>query len=402
MKISYFNYHYNIRGSARGAVHQVETIAKHLRGLGHEVNVHYRAARKYTDEETGTGSSGEKKGLFGWLKQFSFLRRILNVPKMFLRNIPFKRREKELIRADDADVVLAVSSYVNYSAQAAARACKVPFVLFCDGPMHYEYSLFWKQYTTYSWLGRHIERLNLRRADQVTTISEIFKGYLVNYGIPADKITVVPNGVDADAVRPQEKDAALLQQYGLENATVAGFIGSFNFFDDVEKIVGIIERLMQRFPHLRFLFVGKGKAGDQLAAALTEKGLEERVIFTGALPHQEAMRHLTLMDVVFSPYLGNYLFYGSSMKIMEYMAAGKAVIATALGQIRELILNGHNGLLFDWGDYETLEKHFISAVENEELRRDLGRNARETILSGWTWEQQVKKLEKVLVRAAKS
>lgn len=394
MNISYFNYHYNVQGSARGAAIQVETHAENLRQLGHKVNVHFRAAKQEAEEGDAGG-----RGITGWLKQFRLARKYLNVPRMYLRNFKFIGQEKRLIKEDQADVVLAVSSYMNFSALRAAQKTKVPFVLFCDGPMHYEYSRFWRQYQTYGWLGRHIERLNLRKADAVACVSEVFKGYLVNYGIDAEKIAVVPNGVDADRVKPGEKDEPLLDEYGLDGKTVAGFIGSFNFFDDVERVGSIVKRLLADYPELAFIFVGRGMAGEQLAGMLTKERDQRRVIFTGALPHSEAMRHLTLMDIVFTPYLGNYLFYGSSMKLMEYMAAGKAAIATGLGQIRELISSGHNGLLYEWGDFETLEQHFRTLIEKEDLRLELGRNARKTIEAGWTWKHQAKKLEKALQRA---
>jgi glycosyltransferase involved in cell wall biosynthesis len=400
MNISYINYIYNVSGSARGAAHQVESIAKELRNLGHTVNVHYRAAKQ--DEKSDSNVSANKPGIVDSLKKISILRRFLNVPKKLLRNFPHVGEEKRIIKADNADVLLIVGTYMNFSGMSAARAFNIPYVVFCDAPMHYEYSLFWKQYQTYGLLGRHYERLMLKRAAHVTCLSDTFKGYLVNYGIPADKVSVVPNGADLALFDEMPPNQDLVEKYNLKGKTVAGFVGSFNFFDDVNIVGNIFKRLCRKFSDLLLLFVGKGKAGEQLQSVLSDEISNNQAVFTGALPHMEAMEHLGLMDLVFSPYKGDYLFYGSSMKIIEYMAAGKPVIATALGQIKELIHHGCNGMLFDWQEYETLEALFQKLIENKELRLKLGNSARETIANGWTWKHQALKIEKILLKAIKA
>ena len=92
------------------------------------------------------------------------------------------------------------------------------------------------------------------------------------------------------------------------------------------------------------------------------------------------------VDVVISPYKDDYLFYGSSMKLLEYLAAGKATVSPALGQIKELIADGYNGLLHEPGDYPALTRKLSELIENPDMRRQLGINARRTIERGWTWE----------------
>lgn len=401
MKISYFNYHYNVQGSARGAAAQVEAIAAQLRSFGHEVNIHYRAAKKAADPEENSETSERGTGILGFLKRFQVLRKYLNMVNVFLRNFPFYRKELKILRDEQPDVVLAISSYGNFSIRRAANKLRIPFVYFCEDPNEYEYSTFFPQYHPYKSIGRRIERNNLRKADQITCISEILKGYLTNYQISPEKMTVVPNGVDHLKISPSPRDVELESKYKLQGRTVVGFIGSFNYFDDIDVIASILEKLCQKHPRLVYLFVGKGEAGDHLQKALFDKGLGDRAIFTGSIDHSQVPAHLSLMDVVLSPYLGNYLFYGSSMKVLEYMAAGKAAVVTALGQIKEVIQDGYNGRLFNWQDYQTFEKALDDLISDKNLRETIGRNARKTIESGWTWQQQARKLEAVLQKAIK-
>jgi glycosyltransferase involved in cell wall biosynthesis len=108
------------------------------------------------------------------------------------------------------------------------------------------------------------------------------------------------------------------------------------------------------------------------------------------------------MDLVISPYKEDYLFYGSSMKLLEYMAGGKAVLFPALGQIKEVVCDGDNGMLYEPGDHETMSQKLLQLVENKDLRRQLGVKARRTIENHWTWDRQGARLSRVLQLAQES
>jgi glycosyltransferase involved in cell wall biosynthesis len=108
------------------------------------------------------------------------------------------------------------------------------------------------------------------------------------------------------------------------------------------------------------------------------------------------------MDIVISPYKEDYLFYGSSMKLLEYMAAGKAILLPALGQIKEVVCDGYNGMLYEPGDHHTMFHKLLELIGNKELRGRLGARARLTIENHWTWDIQGAKLSHVLELARES
>jgi glycosyltransferase involved in cell wall biosynthesis len=392
MRIAFLNYHYQVAGSATGAAAQVRSIAEGLRGHGHEVDLHFRAARKLVEAATSESAS-----VTNLLKKSSLARRYLNMPKNFLRNIPFVRQEKRLFRETKPDLVMAVASYGNYSAGRAARSLGLPFVAFCEDPGDYEYATFFPQYAPWSNIGSRIDRYNLRRADAVICISEILKGFLVGRGLDPQHLHVIPNGVDHHRFRPQPRDGELNQSQNLAGRTVIGFIGSFNYFDDIPAIADSFAAVARDQADVVYLFVGPhGGTSSALHQALADRGLADRCRFPGAVPHEEAHRWLSLMDIVIAPYLGNYLFYGSSLKVLEYMACGKATVATALGQIREQILDGHNGMLFEWRDYAAFARALAALAADRDLRDRIGRAARATIERGWTWERQTGRIAAVL------
>jgi glycosyltransferase involved in cell wall biosynthesis len=385
MRISFFNYHYDLAGTARGAEVQIHAIASGLERLGHQVDLQFRATSTQEGEQN-----------FGGLKQIGWLRRYGHVPRLLLRNLSLFRQECRLLDRFHPDVVLAISSYCNFSALLAARSRRLPFVLFAETPLEYEYGQFYTRYYRYPGIGRWIEGINVRRANQVTCISEVLKGYLTHCADPATRLHVIPNGVDYHAFQPQGADEELRGNFRLHDRLVVGFVGTFNFFAPVDTFAEVMKAVCQRYPRVVFFFVGHGEASEQIRQAGEQRGLHNQLIFTGAAPHAQVPRYLSVMDVVLCPYRGDYLFYGSSMKLLEYLAAGKATLATALGQIKEIITDGYNGMLFEADDHAGMQQKLLTLIEDENLRRQLGSNARRTIEQDWTWDIQVTRLDKVL------
>lgn len=392
MRISYFNYHWEVDGTAIGAATQIRSIASALSGLGHVVDLQFRNPRKQTSGES-------HDGVPGGLKRFSTLRRYGHVPKLVLRNFRYIPQEIRMIQSFRPDVLLSVTSYCNLSALYAARKMGIPYVAFVDGPLEYEYSLFYPEYYRYPALGQWLEGMNLRCADRVICISEVLKGYLVRYGVDASKIHAIPNGIDAQAFKPGEPDREIQNRYGLQGKVVVGYIGSFNFFSSPSDFIDLARTICSRNPEVVFLLAGAGPICNRMKNAATKNGMADRMLFTGMVPHLEVPRIMSVMDIVVSPYRDDYLFYNSSMKLLEYMAAGKAPVATALGQIKELVHDGYNGMLYEPGDYTTMASRIEKLVKDPELRLNIAANARKTVETDWTWERQAGRIAGVLEKA---
>jgi glycosyltransferase involved in cell wall biosynthesis len=119
------------------------------------------------------------------------------------------------------------------------------------------------------------------------------------------------------------------------------------------------------------------------------------VILTGTVPHEEVPHYLACMDIVLAPYPQLPFWYPSSLKIFEYMAAGKAVIAGNVGQVGEVIKDGDNGLLFDPDREGELLQKTMALLENEELRKHIGARARQEVLDKYSWHQHAKRIVEV-------
>jgi glycosyltransferase involved in cell wall biosynthesis len=148
------------------------------------------------------------------------------------------------------------------------------------------------------------------------------------------------------------------------------------------------------------LLVGDGPLKKKADEFVREHKLENMVFLTGYAPHHEIPEHLAAMDIVAAPYPKMDFFYFSPLKIFEYMAAGKAVIASRLGQIAELIQDGENGLLCEPDNFDQLLSITEKLIEDAALRHQLGVAARATMAERYSWQQNAQQIAEVIAKAA--
>jgi glycosyltransferase involved in cell wall biosynthesis len=120
-------------------------------------------------------------------------------------------------------------------------------------------------------------------------------------------------------------------------------------------------------------------------------GLQGAVTLVGNVAHEEVPQYLALMDVAVAPYPAVEEFYFSPLKLFEYMAAGRAVVASRIGQVAEVIADGFTGLLYEPGNHEALRGCIRRLRADENGRRELGQNAR-MASSKNTWQQNAERV----------
>lgn len=200
--------------------------------------------------------------------------------------------------------------------------------------------------------SRTLETHALHRADHVTTICEGLRGEIVARGVPAARITVIPNAVDTGAFRSGAgADPALRRRLGLEGRTVIGFAGSFYAYEGLDLLIDAVARLVATRRDLRVLLVGGGPQEHALRAQVAAQGLEDRVVLTGRVPHGDVQRYYELIDVLAYPrHRMRLTELVTPLKPLEAMAQGRILVASDVGGHRELIRDGETGFLFAAGD----------------------------------------------------
>ncbi|MES2116732.1 MAG: TIGR04063 family PEP-CTERM/XrtA system glycosyltransferase [Pseudomonadota bacterium] len=240
-------------------------------------------------------------------------------------------------------------------------------------------------------LTRALEGYVLRRVDAVTTICDGLRADLMARGIPAGKVTVIPNAVDPGQLRaPAVPSGMLAHSLGLTGSLVLGFIGSFYAYEGLALLIQTLPRMVQALPSLQLLLVGGGPQEDELRALVAQLGLERRVRFAGRVSHLRIAEYYQMVDVLVYPRLPMRLTeLVTPLKPLEAMAQGRLVVASDVGGHRELIEDGKTGVLFPAGDGAALAERIIHLARHAETWTALRQNARRFVERERTWAASV-------------
>jgi PEP-CTERM/exosortase A-associated glycosyltransferase len=240
-------------------------------------------------------------------------------------------------------------------------------------------------------LTRQMETYALRRAHHVFTICEGLRGDIAARGIPADKITVIPNAVDIESFEPGGvADAALKAQLGLQGASVVGFIGSFYAYEGLDLLLDALPEILRRRPEVRVLLVGGGPQDAALKAQAERMGLQDKVIFTGRVPHDQVQRYYDLVDVLAYPRHSMRLTeLVTPLKPLEAMAQGRLLVASDVGGHKELIRHGETGMLFQAGQAGALAAVVADLLDQPERWPGIRAAGRQFVETERNWKNSV-------------
>ncbi|MBX5479211.1 MAG: glycosyltransferase family 4 protein [Pyrinomonas methylaliphatogenes] len=257
------------------------------------------------------------------------------------------------------------------------------------------------------WIGRHwdrtglrdllarCERLNLAAAARIFVVSEVEKRNLVRAGLPEEKIIVNPNGVDVQTFRPGVGGDRARAELGIDpDEILVGFTGTFGPWHGVTTLAEAIASV-PREARIRFLLIGTGRLRGEVERRVREAGASDRVMFVGPVPHEHVPRLLDACEILVSPHVplaDGSEFFGSPTKLFEYMAMGKAIIASRLGQIAEALTDGETALLVPPGDVRALREAILELARAPELRARLGAAARRAAIERHTWEENARRI----------
>ncbi|HYW75869.1 MAG TPA: TIGR04063 family PEP-CTERM/XrtA system glycosyltransferase [Gammaproteobacteria bacterium] len=240
-------------------------------------------------------------------------------------------------------------------------------------------------------LTRALETHVLRRADHVTTICEGLRRDIVARGIPADKVTVIPNAVNPEAFPfDAPSDTALATELGLTGKTVLGFVGSFYRYEGLDLLLDAMSLVARERRDICLLLVGGGPQEEALRTQANALQLQDHVHFTGRIPHDQIGRYYSVIDWMVYPRRSKRLTeLVTPLKPLEAMALGKPVLASNVGGHRELIVDGENGILFPADSPERLASKVLEFVTRKDSKAILGHNGRRFIEHQRTWAASV-------------
>lgn len=244
-------------------------------------------------------------------------------------------------------------------------------------------------------LAEWSERVVWRGADFVLPVTDVLAGYLRKADVPDDRIAVIPNGINRDRFDGRIDRDAAKSRLGLNGRLVLGFTGFMRPWHGLDRVVDFIADSDPAMG-LHFLVVGEGPAQAPLEARAVARGVTDRITFAGLVGRDDIARYVEAFDIALQP---DVVPYASPLKLFEYMASGSAIIAPDTDNIREVLTDGSDALLFRPGDDGDFRSGLERLCRDGELRRKVGAAAARTIdEKGFTWDANARRVEELCLR----
>ena len=368
-------YHHRTAALDGMSVH-IERLVSALRARGHEVRV------------VGPTAGEAKAGGSGGLEKLSdFLRAALPAAAFELLelayNIPAYRRLKREAEAFKPDILYERNNLYLLAGLRLKHKMGLPMILEVNAPLFEERARFGK--LKLKRIARWAERVLWTEADVALPVTKVLADMVAKIRGPR-AMTVIHNGADLDDVPPPGTD--IRARLGLQDKIVLGFVGFVRPWHGLEWAIRALPRLNE---NVHLLVVGDGPAQESLEKEAETLGVKHRVHFVGRVPHDDIAAYVQSFDVALQT---KAVAYASPLKMFEYMALARAIIAPDQPNLREILKADSDALLFDPGD----EASFFSALErlsrDADLRERLGNAARRSVEeTPFTWAENARRVE---------
>lgn len=377
MKILY--HHRTLADGAEG-IHIAEMVNA-FRQLGHEVRLIGPGVKK-------EGAVEVRSDRLKWVKKV-FKGPFYELIELAYNLVGYKTVMKT-IKEFQPDFLYDRYITYNYSVVAAANRTNLPVFLEVNAPLAYERdhepdeSLYLRQ------IAYRIEKKACCDASKTIVVSTPLKGYLVSVGVPEEKIVILPNGVNLKKFYPRERSSKLIERLDLSDGDVViGFVGILRPWHGIDILLDAFKTVCDEFANCKLLLVGDGPIQVEVECRAESMGLRGRVTVTGRIAHEQVADYIALFDIAVSP---KATFYASPMKIIEYMAQQKPVVAPDMENIRDLIRDRDDGILFQPEDAGAMSRAIRELVADESLRRHIGTNALLSVDGRLNWLNNARRI----------
>lgn len=377
-------YHHRTQGRGAEGVHIV-SIVHALEKLGHEVTVlspsgvdPLKAAGDAPVDKSQVTTSGLQT-LWKWISKH--LPNALFEVAEILYNIPAGIRLDKALRARSYDIVY--ERYAFYLLAGAIKAAKhnIPFVLEANEVSGIRDRARRQSFKS---LCRRFERSLFHRCCGILTVSSHLRDRILANGVDAKKVRVVPNAVDVEKFKGLRRDLVLADQLGLSDHQVLVVAGWFDKWDRLDFLIDALALLVVPFPAVKLLLVGDGPVLADARGQVAELGLQNHVIFSGAVPRKDVLRYLCLGNIAVLPHSNEF---GSPIIMFEFMGLQVPLVAPRLAPIQDVHVDGQTALLFRPLDLEDFVGKLTAILSAPEVGTRIAQSAFEILQQSHTWEQ---------------
>jgi glycosyltransferase involved in cell wall biosynthesis len=369
-------FHHRIRSKDGQFVH-LEEMVKAFRDEGHEVVL---VGPEVLESEAFGSDAGYvdvlRRHLPLWLAEIlEFCYGLAALPRLL-----------RAIRRHAPDFVYERYNLLFPTGAWATRRLGVPFVLEVNAPLYEERcsqgGIGLRRFA--AWTQRHV----WLSADLVLPVTRVLGDTMVAQGVDEGRVLVLPNGVDTERFQPIDALAAK-RAIGLEGRLVLGFVGFVRAWHGVDGIIrAMADGQLPAEAHL--LVVGDGPARADLESLSASLGVASRVTFTGVVGRDRLPPFIAAFDIALQPAVTSY---ASPLKVIEYLAMGKAILAPDQPNIREILEDGVNARLAPQADPAAAARALAELARDAALRDRLARGAAQSIAGrGLTWSANARRI----------
>ncbi len=265
----------------------------------------------------------------------------------------------------------------------------VPWVLETNGLIFYE-AVTERKGIANAWLARIMELWAYRQCDVLVVITDTLKELIVDVaGIPANKVLVVPNGVDIDRFDPAKQDGKRFS-----SKITIGFVGALLQWHRLDVLLAALSEIKNDVMEFDLVIVGDGPMRDAWERQASMHDLASCSHFIGQVPWQEIPAYIAGFDLAYMGYspLEMGKMYGSPIKLYEYMAMARTIISSSCADAQEMIVPGIHGYLFEPANKEDLKRVLVQAFQDHDRWHDMGLAARERVIEKASWTSRVENM----------
>jgi len=300
---------------------------------------------------------------------------------------------------DGCDILYERCGILSYGGLIAARRMGLPIVLELNGDLIKEYQDLGIRLSRAQWVAiNRITKLMYRRADRLVAVTEQLRSSLIaRWKLDRSKVFAVQNGADLEVfLCPRDIEAVRLR-HRIGDRPVVILVCSFEPWHGVDLLLDAFAELTSTNSQVKLVLVGDGRLRPLMERKAADLGLADRAVFTGKVEQAEVSSLLAIADVAVVCHHGTEAEAAlSPLKLFEYMAAAKAIVATAGPSIERLIAHRVTGVIAPAGNPKELARAIAGLLEADQLRASLGQAARQVAIERHSWARTVTKLEGVL------
>ena len=337
--------------------HQQHHLMDRMALKGHQIRVidyEYLWKEDNKDRKIFTGRK-EIKGAYKIFKEadITLIRPgMIKLPILDMTSILYfhEKEIKRQITEFKPEVIISFGILNAYLGMKQAKKHHIPFVYYLIDHLHTLLPNKLKKKT-----AKQFEKQTIRGSDRIFVINQGLKDYAVEMDGDVDKISVIPAGVDFEKFNPQTDGSSIREKYGIKkNDILLFFMGWIYDFSGMKEVAESLSNNDNE--NIKLMIVGEGDLYKHLSKMKSENNLNEKLILTGKIPFEEVPKHIASADICLLPAYKNEIMMNIvPIKIYEYMAMGKPVIATNLPGLKKEFGN-NNGIIYIENPEQTLEK----------------------------------------------